>query len=641
MTVVIIFEGILMRKTVLLFVVLVMCFGAVNAQVTPRAQNFHDKALLLEAKREHAAARQQMEKAIVAYPAFVDAYSTLGAWYFSDHQFSKAAGIFGRAYLSFPKSSKLFAYPYAKSLIYSGRPAEALQIISNAASGRVEWSRLREQALFVQQAQTRPSRDTVINMGFAINSSDAELFPCIGKEERKIYFTRRRNLADEDFYVAEMDTCNEWFTARNMGSPPNTANQEAAQMISADGHYLFFMMCENRSENGWGQGGCDLYMSYTADSVWSVPQSFGATINTPAYEGMPCLSPDNRELYFVSNREGGFGGLDIWVARFENGLWQEPRNLGPTINTAENETAPFLSLDNNTLYFSSNGHTGFGGADLFMAQKATDSTFAKPQNMGGPINSPADETSLSISLDGRTIYFASDRDSLAGNFDIYKMKLPESLQPVPVNVVQGYVYDSLTEERLNYASIYVKDFSTGQDLYHFNSNRGDGSYMITLVAGKKYLVHTDRISYQDADDTVDLSQQALNEPFLFNIALLPSDYVAPVNDSLLLTIYFPLGSQKLSDSDRLMLQATLAPWLYNSAGAVFFVNSYTDNTGTPLINEQLSFMRASLVGDALEELGIEPLNIRKQGWGEAAPIAPNDTEEGRNRNRRVEVIVRK
>lgn len=629
-----------MRFTALLLVIVLLRCYAAYAQVPPRAQNLFDRAMRYEGRKEHAQARATMEKAIKEHPAYAEAYSVLGSWYFHDHQFQKSADIFRKAYLGLPQHSKLFAFPYAKSLVYCGEPTEALHIINNSASSGTEWKKLREQAFFVQRALKSFHKDTVYNMGCAINSKDAEMFPWMSADDSTIFFTRRRNGSDEDFYVAKLDTCGEWYTAENMGSPPNTPNQEAAQSISADGHYLFFMQCENRSENGWTAGGCDLYMSYRADSIWSVPQSFGATINTPAYEGMPCLSPDNRELYFVSNREGGYGGMDIWVSRFENGLWQRPRNLGPEINTSGDETAPFLHIDNNTLYFSSNGHIGFGGADLFFSQKASDTSWAEPVNMGAPINSPADETSLYISIDGKNLYFASDRDSVSGNFDIYRMKLPESLQPVAVNMVKGYVYDSLLKTRLNHASIYIRDLQTGQDLYHFNSNRGDGSYMITLIAGKKYLVHTDRIGYQDGSDTIDLSNHELKEPYYFNIALLPADYIAPVNDSLVLTIHFPINSQKLTDNDKAMIRSVLEPWLY-APGTVFFVNGYTDNTGTPMINEQLSYMRAGLVASELEGLGIEPMQIRTQGWGEANPLADNNTEEGKDLNRRVEVIVRR
>jgi len=627
-------------KHFLLFLLFIGFTTPALCQPDSRAQQYFDRAMRYEVGKKHQEARVAMEKAIAEYPGYADAYSILGAWYFTDHQFEKSAAVFRKAYLTLPRSARLFAYPFAKSLVYSGQATEAINIINNVASKNEEWKKLREQALFVQNAVTTGWKDTAFNMSCAINTSDAEMFPWISTDEKKIYFTRRRNQADEDFYIATMDTCDEWYTARNMGSPPNTPNQEAAQMISADGHYLFFMQCENRSANGWGQGGCDLYMSYTADSIWSVPQSFGATINTPSYEGMPCLSPDNRELYFVSDRPGGQGGLDIWVSRFDNGLWQQPRNLGAGVNTPGDETAPFLHIDNNTLYFSSNGHTGFGGADLFMSQRVDDSTWATPVNLGIPINSSADETGMCIGVDGHNLYFASDRDSVAGNFDIYRMKLPEQLQPVPVNTVKGYVYDSLTKERLNYASIYIRDPGTEQDLYHFNSNRGDGSFMITLIAGKKYKVHTDRVSYQDGNDIIDLTDHDLKEPYLFNIALLQSDYVAPVNDSLLLTIYFPVNSQKLTDTDKAAIRLKLEPWL-QTPGTMFLINGYTDNTGTPIINEQLSYERAHIVSRELQSLGVDEMSVRIQGWGEANPVADNSTDEGKDRNRRVEVIVRR
>lgn len=628
-----------MRTRLLLFIFLVLC-SCVKAQTSPRAQRYFDKAMRFEAQKKYAEARAAMEKAIQEYPAFGDAYSTLGAWYFKDHHFDTSAAIFRKAYMNVVNGKKLFAYPLAKSLVYSGRAGEALAVISQGSDSK-EWKTLREQALFVQQNGNSIWKDTVFNMGPAVNTNDAEMFPWISTDEQRIYFTRRRNNTDEDFYVAQMDTCGEWYTAKNMGRPPNTPNQEAAQMISADGHYLFFMQCENRSENGWAKGGCDLYMSYTADSVWSAPQSFGATINSPGYEGMPCLSPDNRELYFISDREGGMGGMDIWVSRFEDGLWRQPKNLGAPVNTPGNETAPFLDIDNHTLYFSSDGHVGFGGADLFISRRVNDSLWSKPLNMGAPVNSAADETSLCVNIPGNRIYFASDRDSVAGNFDLYQMTLPEKLRPVPVNIVKGYVYDSLSQLRLNYASIYVRDFTTQEDLYHFNSNRGDGSFMITLPAGKKYLWHTDRVSYQDGKDTLDLTDQVAGVPYYYNIPLLPSDYIAPVHDSLVLTIWFPVNGAELSDSDKIAISTALEPWLYDHSGLVVFVNGYTDNTGTPLINEQLSYMRAGLVTDAIEALGIDRMNIQTKGWGEADPLDLNDSEEGRSWNRRVEVIIRR
>lgn len=609
------------------------------SQSNTRAKKHYDQAMFYQYRKEYDKARDAMGKAIADDPSFTDAQSTLAEWYFSDHQFLKAKNVLENAY----RSNKAFAYPYAKSLVYTGNAAMALPIINAYSNnGRKEWMLLKQQALFVEQALNTPIKDTIYNLGRP-NTSDPEQYPWITADSNKLYFTRRISNIDNDFFVTTVDSCGGWFTGNNLGRPPNSLDQESAQMISADGHYLFYTKCENRSQNGWAQGGCDLYMSYRVsdDSAWSVPQSFGATINTPGFDGMGCLSADNRTLYFVSDRQGGFGGLDIWMSKFENGLWQAPHNLGASVNSAGDETAPYLHIDNETLYFSSNGRTGMGGYDFFISRKINDTTWSEAKNLGYPINTAYDEASLCLTNNGATMYFSSDRDSAAGNFDIYIAALPVALRPIPVAILKGYVYDSLGKQRLNYASITIQDAATGRQLYHFLSNRGDGSFMITLPVGKSYICHTDRVSYMDGNDMVDLTTSFANDHYEYNIALLPSDYVAPVNDSLVYTVHFPRNSTTLSDSDKNMLINTLLPWMENTGGTLLFVNGYTDNTGTPLINEQISYTRANAVAKILMTLGFDELNIKSQGWGEANPVAPNDTEENQNLNRRVEIIIRR
>jgi outer membrane protein OmpA-like peptidoglycan-associated protein len=621
-----------------------ICFTCgLKAQISPAAQKHFEQAIKYEAKKDRLKAKEEMEKAIKESPAYTDAYSLLGSWYFRDHNFAKSADVFKRASFSVKNGAKLFAFPLAKALVYSGDETAALQILNNQGAGTntFEWNRLRDHAQFIQQSRGKAWKDTVHNMSWGINTPDPEMFPGVSSDERTLYLTRRRNNSDEDFYYAVMDTCDEWYSAANMGSPPNTPSQESAQTISADGHYLFFMQCENRSENGWGQGGCDLYMCYRADSIWSAPQSFGATINTPGYEGMPTLSPDNKELYFVSDRAGGSGGLDIWMSRFQNGLWQAPRNMGPAINTAGNETAPFLHIDNKTLYFASDAHPGFGGSDLFLSRRLNDTTWTKPANMGAPINSSSDEMSQCTNLEGSVLYFASDRDSVAGNFDLYRMTLPEPLRPFAVNVVKGFVYDSLSKNRLSYASIHVMDAVTDEELYQYSTNRGDGSFMLTLPAGGKYKWHIDRISFQDGDGVLDMDTVDIKAPLVYNIPLLPADYVAPIKDSLVLTVRFPLNGSVISDSARAVIREAMSPWLSYKEGLTIYVNGYTDNIGSPIINEQLSQARATLISKELTSLGFDPFNIHAEGWGEADAIEDNDTEEHMAVNRRVEVIIKR
>lgn len=317
---------------------------------------------------------------------------------------------------------------------------------------------------------------------------------------------------------------------------------------------------------------------------------------------------------------------------------ESPRNLGPNINSKGNETAPFIHIDNHTLYFSSDGREGMGGSDIFMSKRVSETEWAPAVNMGYPINTTVDDKSACVTADGQTIYFASDRDSVAGNYDIYEMTLPEPLKPKLVSYVTGYVYDSISKTRLNNANIYIKD-TAGNTIYQFQSNRGDGSFTITLPEGL-YQYQAARIGYTEATDYFIFSGQHLSEPFVYNIPMLPNDYVKPVNDSLVLTVHFPLNGNTLNDSDLAHIRQAIDPWVMEK-GIVVMVNGYTDNTGTPMLNEQLSYARANLVAKQIMTMGIDELSIKSQGWGEAKTIAPNDTEEGRNENRRVEVTIRR
>lgn len=639
----------LLRYVLSRYIIFIICLflaAPAMAQVPAGAQEQYNAALKYRLKKKDSLAYVTMQKAIQAHSGYRDAYASLGEWYFKDRKFSEATDVFVKASANCRDGQTAFAMPLARSLLYDYKPTQALQlIVSNAhGEGAKAWESLRLDATFMQQALKNILKDTVYNLGPRINTANPELYPFISADTMFLYFTRMVNNVDMDCYKTTIDSCGcaKWFSGGNLGSPTNTPDHEAAQFVSADGHYLFYMRCDNRSDNGWDQGGCDLYMAYTADSVWSTGQSFGATINTPAYEGMPCLSPDNRDLYFVSNREGGYGGLDIWVSRFEDGLWQLPRNLGPNINTPGDETSPFLHIDNRTLYYSSDGHPGMGGADLYYSRRMNDTLWSDPINMGYPINTSGNEQSISVTIDGKHAYLTSDRDSLEGNYDIYETDLAKHLQPVPVVVIKGHVYDSLTKEKLPYSVVNIKDAHTGEQLYRFVSNRGDASYMITLPTGKNYAYVADRVGYMEIIDSISLvdTEPDIGKPVNYNIPLLPQGYTAPIHDSLVLTIQFPLNSKSLSDSDKLMIQQAIEPWLQED-GLVLIVSGYTDNTGTPLINEELSVMRAKVVAKEIMAYGFSEFAVEANGWGEANPVASNDTQVGRDLNRRVEVVVRR
>jgi outer membrane protein OmpA-like peptidoglycan-associated protein len=634
-----------MWRIILILFYCVLSSVFASAQKVDKAGRCYNEALVLKSKKQTDKACKMMEQSIELEPTSPDAYSLLGEWYFEQHKFTEAANVFRKASARCQNGGMRFSKPLTRSLMYSGQPDNALFVINNYATIKdsADWNRMRRQTEFIKSALSVPTvAEEPVNMGIRVNSADPELFPSMAVDTQNLYFTRRVNNIDEDFYHSLYDSCGGWLYARNMGEPTNTPNQESAQFISADGHYLFFCRCENRSLDGWSEGGCDLFMSYriSNDSAWVQAVPFGATINTPAYEGMPSLSPDNRELYFVSDREGGFGGYDIWISRFENGLWQLPVNAGPNINTSGNETAPYINVDNQTFYFTSDGWPGMGGTDIFMSRKINDSTFTRAANLGYPINTAFDEKSECVTLDGKKLYFASDRVGPAGNYDLYETALAGNEKPIPVSYVYGIVYDSLTRANLNYAPIFVCNVPGGDTIYRFQSNRGDGSYLITLHLGHTYVFHTYRSGYSPVTDTIVFDKQYLQQPLVHNIMMLPADYVAPINDSLLATLHFDVNRVELSDSDKATIRNVIAPWV-GEKSFMIYVNAYTDNTGTPMINEQLSTQRANQVTKYILTTGIDETVIHTKGWGESNMIANNNTPEGQKKNRRVEIIVRR
>ncbi|PQJ11393.1 hypothetical protein CJD36_006215 [Flavipsychrobacter stenotrophus] len=633
-----------MRQKIGLLLCCILLCSTVFGQTHRRARHFYKSAQENWHNWHKSEAYRKMLRSIKKEPHSPNAYSQLGEWYYTQQKFSDAAKIFSDASLKCPNGRNYFARPLAKSLLAAGMPDSALKIINPRMGGKdaAAWNKLRDQAWFIQNAYRNMHADWPVNLGARINSKYAELYPVLTSDSNTIYFTRRVNNMDEDIFLAHDDSCGEWLHPDNMGTPPNTISHEEGQFITADGHYLFFARNDNRTDNGWAAGGFDLFMAYrlAVDSEWSIPQTFGGTINTPAYEGMPCVSPDNRTLYFVSDRSGGYGGLDIWMSRFENSRWQLPVNAGPVVNTAGDETSPFIGLDNKTLLFTSNGHPGLGGTDIFISRKINDLTWGKVENAGYPINTAFNEQSSWIVASGKKLYFASDRQGPPGNYDIYETSVSSEMQPDPISFFKGIIYDSILQQPLNFAAIYLMNARNGDTIYTFQSNRGDGSFLMPLSMNIEYAMHTTHIGYTDVKDTFTFDRPYTYDPYVHNVAMLADDYKEPIHDSLLATIHFDINKVELTNADVAAIVKGIDPFLLER-DYILYVNAYTDNTGTPMLNEELSNKRAQQVASVLIKLGVSETSITARGWGEANAIAPNDTEEGQKKNRRVEVRLRR
>ena len=235
-------------------------------------------------------------------------------------------------------------------------------------------------------------------------------------------------LMQEDFYVTRF-VDGQWQPAVPIGAPINTVGNEGAQQISADGNTLVFTGCNRRD----GFGKCDIYFARkNAYGQWGRPYNAGNVVNGKSADKQPCLSPDGRYLYFASDRAGGLGKMDIWVSELDaNGRWGKPKNLGAPINTPGDDICPFIHPDNQTLYFSSDGHPGLGRKDIFMSRLDSAGHWTEPVNLGYPINSHRDEIGLVVDNKGVTAYFSSNINSDTKN--IYTFELPEEIRSDSAN----------------------------------------------------------------------------------------------------------------------------------------------------------------------------------------------------------------
>jgi len=279
----------------------------------------------------------------------------------------------------------------------------------------------------------------LFNLGPVVNSRSDEYFPFLSNDQSLIYFTRRRPGADENLLIARSNG-NGWQNPAPLSNILNSPLNEGMSTLVRDGRRMYFTACNREAV----LGPCDIWEAeLERDEVKKVSPMNGNP-NSDQWESQAAISCDGSTLYFASNRPGGRGGTDIWFSkRQNNGSWSEPQNMGPQINTAQDEEAPFISNDENALYFSSTGHLGMGDQDIFVSFRDAEKKWGEPTNLGPKINTPHRELGFFLSADGKTGYFASDRPNGFGGMDIYRVELGEELFSEPITFSEFLIRDSI------------------------------------------------------------------------------------------------------------------------------------------------------------------------------------------------------
>ena len=507
---------------------------------------------------------------------------------------------------------------------------------------------------FMKTAYANPVPYEPKSLGGNINTRNPEYLPSLTADGKQLIYTAM--LYGQEDFIMSTKKDGVW----QKGIPLdeiNTDQNEGAQSISADGKFLVFTAC-NRKD---GYGSCDLYYSEVRDGRWTPAANIGSPINSRGWESQPSISADGRVIYFTSSRKGGQGGKDIWVSyRQKDGKWGRPQNLGDIINSPYDEQSPFIHPDNQTLYFMSDGHPGMGGHDLFFARKKNDKEWFTPKNLGYPINTEASEGALVLSLDGKTGYFASDIKTLisgksvfdkvteGGHTDIYSFELYKEARPQPVTYVQAYVYDLETKKKLS-AKVDFVDLNSGET-YASSFTDQDGEFLVCLPMGKNYALNISKEKYLFHSENFSLEKtQSLDNPFLLKIGLQPikdkpvavtTEPEATSPPVVLRNVLFETGSAELK-SESLFELNQLLRLLENNSTLKIQINGHTDNVGSDENNLILSANRAKAVKDFLIKNGIMSNRLSHRGYGETKPIELNDTEWGRQNNRRTEFVMLK
>ena len=451
------------------------------------------------------------------------------------------------------------------------------------------------QVLFADSVMRSPSGGVVENVGKAINSSFHEYSPLVSPDGNTMIFTSNRPAEGmtsaalyDDIYISKRVN-NQWSKPQKISPNINIRFNDAAASLSRDGKTLVIY---------YEYGGGDIYISQLKGNEWSKPIPLNQNVNSPAsWETSAFVTADGKHLYFASNRAGGVGSLDIYVSEMEmTGDWGKAKNLGPVINTPGREDEPALDVDGKTMFFSSNGHRGMGGMDIFRSE-LKDGKWQKPVNLGYPINSVEDDNFFELTGDRRRAFFSSMRED--GNSEIYTLTFIE-----PYMVVAQPQTPVLDEVKY-----------TGSRTVRQPSTEGPQT------------VEKPRSTAKNTTSVKAPTNYGRPGPI-------------PSGPTLSRKLLFFASNKDVLNREGLRKLDDVVKYLAANKDISGVIEGHTDNQGNSVLNNALSIRRANSVALYLTEKGVDPKRLSVRGYGARRPLVSNDDEiEGRQLNRRIEISL--
>ncbi|HIN42175.1 MAG TPA: hypothetical protein EYN28_04710 [Flavobacteriales bacterium] len=481
-------------------------------------------------------------------------------------------------------------------------------------------------------------------LDLSINSNFPEYYPTMTLDGKTLVFTRRVNSSNgmydhEDFFTSTWKDSSWTYAERLRGV--NTEFNEGAPSISGDGRTIIFTACASPRDgfgDREGKGSCDLFESRFDEvtGVWSIGENLGKP-NSSAWESQPTISSDGNFLVFARARHTRGAGSDLFgVRRGEDGEWGVPFSLPGEINTPYEEESPFLHPDGKSLYFSSNGHPGLGGLDMFVSRKGDDGLWGVPVNLGYPLNTYNNENSLLVEPDGDFAIFATDRLNTSGDLDLWRVNLPVSVKPISVGILSGVVVDAISSSPID-ASVVLVNKLTGEILASVISKTKTtikNGFILPLPEKGHYSFEVSRPGYMFKIEDVSISDSSNKDRFV-EVRL---EKIQPGTSLTMNDIRFETGSSEFEKGYQADL-IKLASWLNDNPMTHVEIIGHTDNIGSAKENLELSISRANSVMQFLIQSSISESRLSYTGKGSSTPISSNDTEQSRAENRRVEIVV--
>ncbi len=600
-------------------------------------------------------ALKQLDHTIDIKPDFAISYRLKGAVLYFQNHYAEAIEYYEKSFELDPNLSRAALFECAECYLFLENITKAEEYYKKYADmkGKSYANAKKESGMevgydnllktrqencqfFTRTDKNRFGELRIKHYGKNINSKYDDYLPCTSNDGEYLIFTKNIRKVNEDIYIAHrQNNNNTWSVARPFSHKINTNRNEGMAKFQTVGN-TFFFAGHNDNQN---IEDCNILQANFNDGKVSDFYELQGDINTLDWDSQPAITCDGTKLFFASNRPDGYGGSDIWMSELdeETGEWKVAHNLGPVINTAKDEESPYIANDGLTIYFSSDGHPGFGNGDLFIS-RFVNGKWTKPENLGYPINSAGKELGIFIQNDDQTTWIASERLGTHGGLDIYSFTMPSEFAPSKTVPVAVHVLDKIENKGVT-AKVIISN--NGNRFVRYTDVNGDLEFCLPGNQGYSFQVSNQdydplvEAAYVDADKNVSL--QTINL-YLTPYDILPEPIAFNEIRKKKIEIYFDFNSSKIPD-EYLADLMDLSELIDQYDGWTVEAYGYADNVGNADYNKKLSKERAQNVVDFISKNcnKIIQSNVQTVGKGSVNSSSTND----KRFSRKVEVILQR